>query len=308
MGPKLSLEDLRKMTALQVLEDDRVRARFINTYNSLHKSVEGEYFYEKEKYNLMRVVTGSADLKKCTAFSMYGVFLDIAAMGLTLDQTTQPLFYVLPYNQKVGRDQNGNDVWEKRAVVEISPYGELALRIQAGQIKYADRPVIVYEGDTFQPIVNDNGQKIVRYQAKTPRQSKKIIGSFIRLTRPDGSFDFYHMLEDDIARLKGYSARKNRDAGANTLYTSDAGQIDSGFLEAKTIKHAFRTFPKIRLGQFSQLQRDEEPVQTIDYGLDDTRVATPQTPDPEPFGAENPDRDNPSQPKPVTVEDKDDVF
>ena len=295
------------MTSLQVPEDERVRSRVISTYNNLHKSKEGELFYEKEKFNLLRILSSSEDLKKCTAFSVYGVFLDVAAMGLTLDQAGQKLLYVLPYNQKIGKDQNGNDIWEKRAMIEISPYGELAIRIQAGQILHADRPVVVFEGDQFQPMINEKGQMIVKYAAKIPRGSKKVIGSFIRLTRPDHTFDFFHMLQEDIDRLASYSARKNKAAGANILYTSNEGQIDTGFLEAKTIKHAFKTFPRIRLGQFSQLQQTEEEVQPIDYGLSDTPVAERQVPDPEPFGADQP-APQATQQEPVTVEDKDDVF
>ena len=160
--------------------------------------------------------------------------------------------------------------------IEISPYGELDLRIQAGQLLYADRPVIVFEGDEFKPKVNETGQKVVVYSAAIPRQSKTIIGAFIKLTRPDRSFDFFWMLPEDIDRLKGYSLKKNQRkdkdgnvyGDANALYHSNEGQIDTGFLEAKVIKHAFKTFPKLRLGQFSALQQDEQ-VQASDYGLDE---------------------------------------
>jgi len=170
---KLTMTDLQKMTALQVPEDERVKARFINIYNLLQKSDEGEHFYEKEKFNFLRVISSSDLLRKATAFSVYGCFIDIAAMGLSLDQTGQPMMYILPYNQKVGKDANGNDIWEKRAMIEVSPYGELALRIQHGQIRYADRPVVVYEGDIFKPMVNDNGQKIVKYEASIPGNQKQ---------------------------------------------------------------------------------------------------------------------------------------
>jgi hypothetical protein len=304
MENKLTLEDLKKMTALHVPEDERVKNRFVSIYNTIQKSRDGEYFYEKEKFNLLRVVSQSEDLRKCTAFSVYGVFIDIAAMGLSLDQTGTKLLYVLSYNQKIGVDQDGKDIWEKRAMIEISPYGELALRIQSGQLKYADSPVIVYEGDTFQPLINDSGQKIVRYQALIPRkEGKKIIGSFIRLVRPDGSVDFFHMLEGDIDRLKGYSKRKNRDKGANALYNSNDGQIDSGFLEAKTIKHAFDTFPSLRLGQFSKLQVTEDKIQPTDYGLADTPVTDKQVPA-ETFDEKGPD----PEPEGVVIPDKSEVF
>ena len=84
------------------------------------------------------------------------------------------------------------------------------------------------------------------------------------------------MLPEDIDRLKGYSLKKNQRkdkdgnvyGDANALYHSNEGQIDTGFLEAKVIKHAFKTFPKLRLGQFSALQQDEQ-VQASDYGLDE---------------------------------------
>lgn len=96
----------------------------------------------------------------------------------------------------------------KRATIEISPYGELDLRIQAGQLLYADRPVVVFEGDEFQPRVTETGQKVAVYSASIPRKSKTIIGAFIKLTRPDGSFDFFWMLPEDIDRLKEYSLKK----------------------------------------------------------------------------------------------------
>ena len=34
---------------------------------------------------------------------------------------------------------------KKRAYVSVTGYGELTMRMRAGQIKYADNPVVVYE-------------------------------------------------------------------------------------------------------------------------------------------------------------------
>ncbi len=203
----------------------------------------------------------------------------------------------------------------KRAILEISPYGELALRIQAGQIAYADRPIVVFEGDKFQPLVNDQGNKIVSYSAAIPRASKKIIGSFIKLIRPNGSFDFFWMLPEDIERLAGYSKKKNRNTGANSLYTSNDGQIDTGFLEAKTIRHAFKTFPKLKLGQFSQLQQ-EDTVQAVDYGLNEevhsqTPIQEAKEIQSEEEVKQEPQAFNPApvqEPQGVTVEDDDEIF
>lgn len=269
---KLTIDQLKAMKPIEVLENKIVRDRFIALYNRIHDSENGELFFEQEKYNLQRIIQSNPSLSGCNGFSIYGIMLDIANMGLTLENNSRPLLYVIPNNVNVGTKDKQS--WEKRATIEISPYGELDLRIQAGQLLYADRPVVVFEGDEFQPRVTETGQKVVVYSASIPRKSKTIIGAFIKLTRPDGSFDFFWMLPEDIDRLKEYSLKKNqkRDKDGNTygdsnaLYKSNNGQIDTGFLEAKVIKHAFKTFPKLKLGQFSKLQ---EEAQAIDYGLDE---------------------------------------
>ena len=269
---KLTVGQLKAMKPIDVLENKIVRERFITLYNNIHGSENGELFFEQEKYNLQRIIQATPSLSGCTGFSIYGILLDIANMGLTLENNSRPLLYIIQNSVNVGTKEKQS--WEKRATLEISPYGELDLRIQAGQLLYADRPVVVYEGDEFHPKVTETGQKVVVYSASIPRKSKTIIGAFLKLTRPDGSFDFFWMLPEDIERLKGYSLKKNqkRDkdgnvyGDSNALYKSNNGQIDTGFLEAKVIKHAFKTFPKLKLGQFSKLQ---EEIQAVDYGLDE---------------------------------------
>ncbi|MGL5681710.1 MAG: hypothetical protein ACRDDZ_01480 [Marinifilaceae bacterium] len=265
MENKLSIQDLKAMTYIEVIDHSYVQTRFKALYQSIQGSddAQAEMFFEKETHFLKKILSENSSLSKATGFSIYGVLMDIASMGITLENVSRPLIYILPANANVGTKDKPK--WETRATVEISPYGELDLRIQAGQLLYADRPVVVYEGDLFQPLVNDNGQKIVKYQASIPRQSNNVIGSFIKVVRPNNSFDFFWMLPEDIDRLKKYSSKKNR-GNANELYGKDSASIDTGFLEAKTIKHAFKTFPKLRLGQFSKLQ---EEANAVDYGLDE---------------------------------------
>lgn len=306
-------KELNGKKPFEVLEDERVKEHFLHLCKSRQVGdEEAENFFEIEKYNLARIIQNDDNLKGCTGFSIYGCLCDIAVMGLSLDNASQPLLYVLWGNVKNGQN------WEKRAKLDISPYGELALRMQTGQLLYADSPVIVYKGDKFKPIVNEKGQKICIYEGAVPRQSNEIIGSFIRLTRQDGSFDFYYMLPEDIERLKGYSERKNKGK-TNALYTSNGGQIDSGFLAAKTIKHALKTFPKIKIAvKFSKLQ--EEEIQPIDYGLDeDVKPGMTDTGQPSaPVMEQEPQQEQPendpfggapvNQPQGVQVEDDDDVF
>ena len=77
-----------------------------------------------------------------------------------------------------------------------------------------------------------------------------------------------------------YSGKNNRRWDANTrqwiekpneLYQSNHGGIDTGFLAAKLIKHAFSTYPKIRIGKGTELesQQDDNKQQEVDdfYGV-----------------------------------------
>jgi hypothetical protein len=280
----LSIQDLNNQTPYQVLDNEEARERFIALYNRIHDSSEGEIFYEKEKYNLQRIISQSKDLQQCQGFSVYGTFLNIASMGITLaSQGNNPYLYVLSRSFNEGSQQSPN--WVKRMYTEVSPYGELALRIAAGQIYYADTVKIVYEGDLFKAGTDRSGQQYVEFEASIPRKSKKIIAAFVKVVRPDRSFDFSWMVEDDWTRLAGYSLKQNNrgngQGSANALYTSCNGGIDPGFLAAKALKHAFGTFPKIALGQFATLSQTTAEIQPIDYGLDEE--VTSQTPEPEPF-------------------------
>lgn len=310
---ELTIQELAKLSPLAVLENEDVKARAVHNFQKMHgvSEEEADNFFEKEKYTFARIIQADENLQKCTAFSIYCCLLDLGAMALTLENVSQPLLYVLWRNAKAG------DKWEKRAYLEVSPYGELALRMQKGQIAYADDPVIVYEGDVFKPIINDRGQKICLWEGAVPRKSQVIVGVFIKLTRPDGSFDFPYMLKEEIDRLASYSNKKN-NGKTNALYTSNNGQIDTGFLKAKMIKHAFKTFPKIQIGKFGAAKLQDLEAQPEDFGLTggvpEELKAAPSTtapvyesqPEPEPsdvFGGAPME-----QPQGIQVEDDDDVF
>ncbi len=151
-----------------------------------------------------------------------------------------------------------------------------------GQIKYADNPKVVYEGDLFEPYEDEHGTR-VKYAPKVPRASNKIIACFIKITRNDSTVDYKWLFSNDMERLASYSLRKNSrgfqkkdkdgnviPAKANALYSSgEDGQADAGFWEAKTIKHAFKSYPKMRIGTRAtvvQTQKEEIDVDAITYG------------------------------------------
>lgn len=267
------------MNAFQVASADTTRQRFVALFNKIHGSKSGEMIYENELYHFTKKVQENQDLQKCTRLSLYGAFLDVAVQGLSFDPNKK-LAYLIPENVNLGTKDDPK--WEKRAAMKISPYGELALRQQCGQIKYADDPVIVYEGDFFEVAIQ-GGSKVVNYKSSLPRKSNKIIAGFLRIVKNDDSVDFFVIDQPGIDRLKGYSERKNRGQ-ANALYSSCNGGIDPGFFGAKLIKHAFQSYPKVKLkGQFSKLESEKD--EPIDYGISTPNNAQPQLTEVQPSAA-----------------------
>ncbi len=282
---------LQSSKPAEIVEIPAVKDKFIMMHNSIHGTDKGELIYHKESFNFKKQIAETPALRDCSPISLYGVFLDINVNGLSLEQGSKPDCYIVPRNHKTGqKDSQGKDIYEKRASLQVSPYGELKLRMRAGQIKYADNPVIVYDCDKFVIGLNDKGKQVVKdYERNSSRpKDAKIVACFVRIERHDGSFEMPFLDNDDIERLKGYSSRQNSKwdnnlrkmvpGEANALYSSNNGQIDTGFLAAKTIKHAFSTYPKVPTGKFSQLEETFNHVE-IDYGIDPESYAAGATED-----------------------------
>lgn len=271
---QIKVEELNALPATKIVENEGVQSKFIQMYNAIWGSQMGEQIYHKEVFNFQKVLRENPSVAECSKMSLFGCFLDMAVNGLSLDNTSHPHCYLIPRNVKTGhKDERGYDIYEKRASVSVTGYGELTMRMRAGQIRYADNPVIVYEGDIFS-ISLDNGVKKITYSAAIPRKSSNVIGAFIRIVRCDGSEDYQWLLEGDIQRLAKFSAKNNSyyknglrvEGKANELYSSNNGGIDPGFLENKMIKHAFDAYPKVRTGKFTVMATDQEE-DIIDYGL-----------------------------------------
>lgn len=252
---------IQSLKATDVIRNEYVRSQFINVYNAIWKD-GGEGTYEREAMYFNNQLRDNDKLRKCTGMSVFFSFIDLAVRGLTLEPGAQALCYLLPRNYCIGKNQQGQNIYESRCSLTISGYGELVLRAKAGQILHADNPVIVYEGDGFE-FGEKDGRKYVNYCCRIPRQSGRIIACFLKITRPDGTVDYSVMTESDWKRLSDFSAKANRYwdgqrwvEKANQLYSTDGGQIDTGFLKAKCIKHAFKTYPKIAIGKGTQLESE----------------------------------------------------
>lgn len=286
---EITVKLLNELQPTEIVRNDNVRDKFIQIYDAMWSQstgVSGEAAYEKEARNFNRLLSEKEDVrKKCSHFSLFTSFLDVAISGLTLDPGTKAQAYLLARSIAVDSyvDDHGQkkNRYETQCVLTVSGYGELVLRARCGQIRHADNPVIVYEEDSFE-FGERNGQKFVNYTCRLPHQSGRIVACFMKITRADGSVDYAVMLPEDWARLSNYSARQNskfnyqtkqwENGKPNALYTAQGGQIDPGFLVAKCIKHAFKTYPKARIGHATQLesqQVDETEISDDIYVITD---------------------------------------
>lgn len=283
----ISAQHVASLKPMEVVKDELVRHRFIQLWGDLWGEAGAEAAYEREAIHFNRLLADSANLKACTPTSIFIAFIDLAVCGLSVEPGVRALAYLQPRGYKTGaKDAQNKDIYEQRCTLTISGYGELIQRTRAGQIRHADNPVIVYEGDGFS-FTDHNGTKSVEYTLNINHNPEKPVACFMRITRADGSIDYAVLLEEDWRRLAGYSGKANKkwDNNArayvetpNALYTSGEGnRIDSGFLMAKCIKHAFKTYPKMRVGKGTTYEADETPRQEDFYGMsgDDQQAAAP---------------------------------
>lgn len=304
---QLTVEEINKLSPLDIVEHPIVRERFTQVYETLWGNGEAAYQRESIYFNKALRDNDNGKLQKATPFSIFTAFIDLAVCGLSLEPGTRALAYLMGRNVNIGSREQPR--WEGRCVLTVSAYGELVMRTRAGQIRHADNPVLVYDNDEFS-FKDVDGRKSVSYTCNMPHTGHNIVACYLRITRADGSIDYSVMFPEDWVRLAGYSQKQNRGR-ANDLYGMDGNgvvHIDPGFLMAKCIKHAFKSYPKVRIGRGTELQSqqvDEQPQLTDDdiYGVGNVDMETGEVldqpqPAPQPFGNNEP-------PQGVTVETDD---
>ncbi len=255
---KLSIvQELEKTSPSGIPAVRSVAERFENLYVTIHNNANAKAFYEAEKFHFAKLVNDSKDLSACTKLSLYGCFLDVAISGLSFDPSFKHV-YLVSYNTNVGTKQDPK--WEKRAQLQISGQGELLLRMRQGQVKYVDNPVLVYEGDDFS-FGTVGGNIVVNHMANLSKRTDKIIAGYLKITRNDGSTDYKVMTREEIEGLRRFSKDPNSKAWTDGF---------AGMFTAKLIKHAFKNYPKLRVGQ-NTVQETEHIDAPL---LDETQLAT----------------------------------
>jgi recombinational DNA repair protein RecT len=237
---------IKNLSPAAVATDKAIGEHFVNKFMAMYRvpKEQATAFYEREKDNFLKRISDSEDLQACTPMSIFLAFMQVGGWQLSFEPGNQSEVYLIPGNRNIA-PKNQAAQWIKEVVAQPTPWGEKKIRIQNGQIKDVAKPIIVCKGDLYEEYLDDNGNLRVKW-AKGERGDKPvIIGSFIRIEKPDGSYEIKTFDMSDVEKWKASSAKKNKDKGANALYTSNNGQIDKLFFEGKTLKHAFKSYPKV---------------------------------------------------------------
>ena len=262
-----TVSKLQQLNPWEVPTNAEVQNHIVTLYNQVHGE-GGEAFAERESRYLNRAIVDDKKKWNVTSLSVFLAYVDLAVKDLTLEPGAQALCYLLNRSTKL-KDSNNNEVWENRVYISITGYGEILMRQRAGQIRHCDSPTVVYEGDKFTYEEND-GRKHVTYGLNLAHNPGNPIACFMKITRIDGSVDYAIILPEGWRRLQAYSDKQNGEY-KNGLYTSGiGGTIDPGFLIAKCVKHAFKSYPKLPIGKGMVMEADlpeEEPMPDY-YSMD----------------------------------------
>lgn len=259
------LEKINKVSHEQIPEV--AHDKFIQVYSQKFGDQNAEAFYEEQRsFFLNELTSGSYKdmLKEAKGSSIYFAFLFLAINNLSLEKGLSTTCYLECRRIKVGEkvdERTGRkfNIYESNAVITVTGYGEIVLRQRAGQIRSVDNPKVVYDCDSFRYGERD-GRSFVEYEKAIPRpEGAKIIACYVRIVKADGTVDYFVLDTDEMVRLRQYSSKSNWGK-ANTLYGAqqDCSDIDTGFLKSKTVKHAFKGYPKLSIGAGGALEADKD--------------------------------------------------
>jgi phage RecT family recombinase len=249
-----------------LISQKEVENKFISLYTNMHGQKDGNRFYEVEKFHFLKQISENKYLAECDNVSLYGCFMDAAVNGLSFDPAMKHQ-YLIPKSKNMGTKQS--PLWKKVATLTISGIGELILRQRSGQILHADNPVLVYEGDTFK-FGTRNGSFFVEHEVSLPRKSDKAVACYLKIVRNDNTLDYKVLTREELEAF-----RKKSDSPDSSAWKDSY----NGMFMAKTIKHAFKTYPKLRaVGMNSQLETEKVDEVTIPEDTYTMPTAIEETP------------------------------
>lgn len=268
----IDLDEINKISHDKIA--DIVKSKFITIYNQkydpncpkdeISTGGLGLSFFEEQKAYFNSELNESSfkeQLSKATGLSVMNAFMMLAICGLSLQKGLTTDCYLMGKSKCIGASPNGAKVYGFFAVIDITGYGEVTMRKRSGQILGIENPVIVYDCDDFRT-GERNGHKFVDYEKCMHRPNGALIECcYLKILKKD-DYDYFVLDMEGMARLRAYNIKQNGGKYANALYGSyDKGwQPDTGFMIAKTIRHAFKGYPRLTIGDGAVLHADTDTI------------------------------------------------
>lgn len=242
---------VKKMTLAQLLDYPEFKLQFIHMYDC-HKGqdyyIGGEAFYEQEVAFMLTLFRENEKLAASTTISIATAMISgVAYHGLSIEPVSKGFAYLIPTPQNIGSKQQAQ--WIDTCKYRISAYGELELRRRNGVITRVKNPIMVYDGDIFETALKTiNGKSKMEIVQHIPkRKSEKITHAYIILSLPGGDEDIKVFSMEEIQGFRRLN--RNETMRNSGMWTGGFdGQPMRGTIEAKVIKHAFSTYPRLNLG------------------------------------------------------------
>lgn len=242
-----------------IIASPELKSAFIRAYNELTGTLFGESAYINEALQFASLINSDNLLQRCNAYDLGICFLNCIMNGGSFD-SSKNLNYLFT---TAVRDANKQVIGYKPDL-RNAPNGEIATRMQLGQILHTDLPVVVYNCDYYR--VQEKGElNIVQHQARTPRPADaKVIAGFIAVTRYDNS-RFYACFDlQDFEYWRNKSKAPNSPAWGGGVMEKAVPMILS-----KIRKHAVKHIPLTNVSAVNRKAKivDYEPNELTESQL-----------------------------------------
>lgn len=218
------------MNNINTTEDSRnknIKIIFEKKRDLLLNLLGSESKIEKFTSHVIRL-SNDGNLAKCDYMSIVGAAMQVAYLGLELDNTLGQAYVLARYVKK----QN-----KYIATFQIGYKGLVALLLRSNQVK-SITPIITYENEPFKFEFNSNGLNF-SHSPLPPSQRGNRVGAYVQIQLKNGGIHTEYMWEEEILEVKKLS-----DSADSQYSPWNSSEVSKEAMYKKTVlKRACKLLP-----------------------------------------------------------------